>query len=174
MTMSTQPNDVQKLARLIKGIRVAMLTTQDEDGTLRSRPMETQPEKDGGFDGTLWFFTHASAHKTDEIDRDDHVNLSYAEPSDNRYVSVSGRARLVRDRAKIDELWTPVLKAWFPHGKDDPDVALLKVGVTKAEYWDSPSSTLVKLVGFTKAVLTGQQYRPGENEKLNNLPTAHA
>ena len=73
----------------------------------------------------------------------------------------------------IDELWTPVLKAWFPKGKDDPDVALLKVDVTKAEYWDAPSSTIVKLVGFTKAVLTGKQYHPGENEKLNDLQ-AHA
>jgi general stress protein 26 len=167
MTMSTQPNDVQKLARLIKGIRVAMLTTQDEDGTLRSRPMETQPEKE--FDGTLWFFTHASAHKTAEIDRDDRVNLSYADPSDNRYVSVSGRARLVRDRAKIDQLWSPALKAWFPKGKEDPETALLRVEVDKAEYWDAPSSTIVKLVGFAKALVTGQEYQPGENRKLNHL-----
>jgi general stress protein 26 len=168
--MNTENNDVKKLAKLIKGIQIAMMTTRDDDGTLRARPMQTQSEE---FDGTLWFFTQASSHKVHEIDHEHQVNLSYAEPGNNRYVSVSGTATLVRDRAKIDELWTPVLKAWFPKGKDDPDVALLKVDVTKAEYWDSPSSTIVKLVGFTKAVLTGQQYRPGENEKLNNLP-AHA
>jgi general stress protein 26 len=168
--MNTENNDVKKLAKLIKGIQIAMMTTRDDDGTLRARPMQTQSEE---FDGTLWFFTQASSHKVHEIDHEHQVNLSYAEPGNNRYVSVSGTATLVRARAKIDELWTPVLKAWFPKGKDDPDVALLKVDVTKAEYWDSPSSTIVKLVGFTKAVLTGQQYRPGENEKLNNLP-AHA
>jgi general stress protein 26 len=160
-------SDVQKLAKLIKGIQVAMMTTQDDDGTFRSRPMQTQNTQ---FDGTLWFFTQASSHKVDEIDHHGHqVNLSYAEPSDNRYVSVSGTATLVRDRAKIDELWSPALKAWFPKGKDDPEVALLRVDVSKAEYWDQPSSTLVKLVGFTKALLTGQEYHPGENEKLNNL-----
>jgi general stress protein 26 len=169
--MTPETDDVKKLAKLIKGIRVAMLTTRDDDGTLRARPMQTQEQE---FDGTLWFFTPASSHKVIEVDHEHQVNLSYADPGDNRYISVSGTATLVRDRAKIDELWTPVLKAWFPQGKDDPDVALLKVDVAKAEYWDSPSSTLVKLVGFTKAVLTGQQYRPGENEKLNNLPTAHA
>jgi general stress protein 26 len=164
--MTAETNDVTKLAKLIKGIGVAMMTTRDDDGTLRSRPMQTQNEP---FDGTLWFFTQASSHKVVEVDHEHQVNLSYAQPSDNRYVSVSGTATLVRDRAKIDQFWTPVLKAWFPKGKDDPDVALLRVDVTKAEYWDAPSSTIVKLVGFTKAVLTGQQYRPGENEKLNHL-----
>jgi general stress protein 26 len=168
--MNNDTDDVKKLAKLIKGIEIAMLTTRDDDGTLRSRPMQTQNRE---FDGTLWFFTPASSHKVQEVDHGHQVNLSYAQPKENRFVSVSGAATLVRDRAKIEELWTPVLKAWFPKGKDDPDVALLKVDVTKAEYWDAPSSTIVKLVGFTKAVLTGQQYRPGENEKLNNLP-AHA
>ena len=164
--MTDQTDDVKKLAKLIKGINVAMMTTRDDDGTLRSRPMQTQNHE---FDGTLWFFTQASSHKVDEINHEHQVNLSYAEPSDSRYVSVSGTATLVRDRAKIDELWTPVLKAWFPEGKDDPEVALLRVDVSKAEYWDVPTSTIVKLVGFTKAVLTGKQYWPGENEKLNNL-----
>ena len=169
--MTHETDDVTKLAKLIHGIRVAMLTTREDDGTLRSRPMQTQDQE---FDGTLWFFTPASSHKVAEVDHEHQVNLSYAEPGENRYVSVSGTATLVRDRAKIDQLWSPVLKAWFPKGKDDPDVALLKVEVTKAEYWDAPSSTLVKLVGFTKAVLTGRQYRPGENEKLNDLPATHA
>ena len=159
-------NDVQKLAKLIKGIKVAMLTTQEADGTLRSRPMATQ---DAEFDGTLWFFTQASSHKVDEIDREHNVNVSYADESDNRYVSVSGRARLVRDRAKIDELWSPILKAWFPKGKDDPEIALLRVDVEKAEYWDAPSSTLVKLVGFAKAMVTGQPYKPGENKKIDDV-----
>jgi len=169
--MSTPQSDTEKLAKLIKGINVAMLTTQDDDGTLRSRPMQTQSAEE--FDGTLWFFSQFSSHKMHEVDREHQVNLSYADPANNRYVSVSGQATVSRDRAKVDELWSPVLKAWFPKGKDDPDIALLKVEVSKAEYWDAPSSTLVKLVGFAKAVLTGQQYRPGENKKLNDLP-AHA
>jgi general stress protein 26 len=168
--MKSESSDIQKLGKLIKGIKVAMLTTQDDDGTLRSRPMATQQAE---FDGMLWFFTQASSHKVDEIDREHNVNLSYADAADNRFVSVSGRARLVREKGKIDELWSPILKAWFPKGKDDPDVALLRVDVEKAEYWDAPSSTLVKLVGFAKAVVTGQPYAPGENKKLGDLG-AHA
>jgi general stress protein 26 len=72
----------------------------------------------------------------------------------------------VRDRAKSQELWTPAMKAWFPDGLNDPDLALLRVQVEGAEYWDSPSSTMVHIVGLVKAVSTGQRYHPGENEKL--------
>ena len=155
---------VRKLGELIRNIEFAMLTTVDADGHLRSRPMATQKAE---FDGDLWFFTHASAPKVEEIEREHNVNVSYAKPEQQRYVSVSGKARVVRDRAKIDELWSPELKAWFPAGTDDPDIALLQVRVEQAEYWDTPSSKMVHLAGFLKAVATGQTYQPGENEKLD-------
>ena len=155
---------VQKLGAMIKDIKMAMLTTVDADGSLRSRPMATQTTD---FDGDLWFFTRAESAKVDEVRREQNVNVSYAAPDDHRYVSVSGTARLVRDRRQAEALWHPLLKAWFPQGLDDPDLALLKVAVEKAEYWDSPSSTMVHLVGFVKALATGQPYKPGENEKID-------
>ena len=157
-------SDVQKLAKLIRGIKVAMLTTVCSDGTLRSRPMATH---DADFDGELWFFTRADAPKVDEVQKRRQVNASYVSHQDQHYVSVSGTAELVRDKAKIKEFWNPILRAWFPKGLDDPELALLRVDVTKAEYWDAPSSTFVHLVGFVKAVATGQTYAPGENKKLD-------
>ncbi|MGB8507296.1 MAG: pyridoxamine 5'-phosphate oxidase family protein [Pyrinomonadaceae bacterium] len=155
---------VRKLGELIKDIEFAMLTTAEADGTLRSRPMATQEVE---FDGDIYFFTHAHSPKTDEIERERHVNVSYARPEANRYVSVSGRASLSRDRAKIEELWNPILKAWFPKGLDDPELALLKVSVESAEYWDAPDGKVVQIVGFVKALVTGEPYKPGENEKIN-------
>ena len=131
--------------------------------------METQKT---AFDGTLWFFTKEHSGKVDEVQRDRHVNLSYADPGKQHYVSVSGRASVVTDREKAKELWNPVLKAWFPKGLDDPELALLKVTVEKAEYWDSPSSAVVHRVGLAKALVTGKEYRPGENEKIE-LQSAH-
>ncbi|HVG28175.1 MAG TPA: pyridoxamine 5'-phosphate oxidase family protein [Pyrinomonadaceae bacterium] len=160
---------IRKLAEMIREIDFAMLTTAEEDGSLRSRPMSTQRRE---FDGDLWFFTRASAPKVGEIEREHQVNVSYAAPQDQRYVSVSGRATVVRDRAKIEELWSPELKAWFPGGLDDPDIALLRVAVERAEYWDSPSSAVMHAVGLVKAVATGQTYEPGENEKLDLRKTA--
>lgn len=143
MTASGQ-DDVRQLGELIRDIKVAMLTTEDDSGDLRSRPMVTQ-QRD--FDGDLWFFTDASSPKVAEVSHHQAVNVAYADPEHERYVSVSGRAELVRDRAKIKELWNPVYEAWFPKGVDDPNIGLLKIHVAKAEYWESPGSAVVHL-GF--------------------------
>ena len=161
--MPDRDDAIKKLGSLIKDIEVAMMTTMDADGTLRSRPMATQKHE---FDGTLWFFTKGDAPKVGEIAREHEVNLSYAEPRNQAYVSVSGTAHLVRDRSKIEELWHPDLKAWFPDGRNDPQVALIRVDVSKAEYWDTASSKLVHLIGFLKATVTGKSYDPGEHEQI--------
>lgn len=164
-TTADHQGDVAKLAKLINGIKFAMLTTAMPDGTLRSRPMATQQVE---FDGVLWFFTQYNSGKVDEIRNDQHVNVSYADPSDNRYVSVSGRAMIVRDRKKSEELWTELHRAWFLKGLDDPNLALLQVSVHDAEYWDSPSSTVVQLAGFVKAMVTGKPASDlTENRKLH-------
>jgi general stress protein 26 len=154
---------IEKLGKLIKGIRFAMLTTADADGSLKSRPMASQRTK---FDGQLWFFTHQSSHKVDQVRRDWHVNVAYADPDDQTYVSVSGTAKLVTDKSKIKELWNPAYKAWFPSGVDDPDVALLRVDVDSAEYWDAPSSTMAHLYGMAKATVTGKPANVGDNRKV--------
>ncbi len=138
-----------------------MLTTIN-GGQLRSRPMSTQEMDETG---DLWFFTSDDTHKVDEIEADNRVNVAYAKPDDNLYISVSGRAALVKDRRKIEELWNPVLKAWFPDGLEDPHLSLLKISVEEAEYWDSPNSKIVQIVGFVKALVTGQQADGGDHGK---------
>jgi general stress protein 26 len=143
--MNKNESDSKKLWDLIKHIEVAMLTTQEADGSLHSRPMATQP---GDFDGYLWFFTEASAHKVDEVHHHRQVNICYVDSPKGRYVSVSGRAQVLRDPAKVHEFWRPFLRAWFPKGPDSEEVALLRVKVDKAEYWESPSSKVVGMVGF--------------------------
>ncbi|HEX8289503.1 MAG TPA: pyridoxamine 5'-phosphate oxidase family protein [Pyrinomonadaceae bacterium] len=160
---NTRKQSIVKLNDLIKGIKTAMLTTLD-GGVLRSRPMQTQEFE---FDGDLWFFTSSNTHKAEEIEKDNRINVSYAAPSVNTYVSVSGTAEIVKDQAKIDELWNEIHRAWFPEGKDSPDLVLLKIAVEQAEYWDSPSSTIVQIAGFVKAMVTGERADGGENEKLN-------
>lgn len=93
--------------------------------------------------------------KIDEVQSEQRVNVSYANSDDSRYVSVSGTAQLVRDQKKPKELWNPVYKAWFPNGLEDPNLALLKVAIEKAEYWDAPSGKMVQAIGFVKALATG-------------------
>lgn len=156
---------INTLADLIEDVEIAMLTTVDEKtGTLRSRPMQTQNER---FNGTLWFFTSDASPKVDEIRDEREVCLAYAAPGESRYVSVSGRARLSHDREKMEQLWHPALKAWFPDGLDQDDLALLRVAVDQAEYWDPSSGTLVQLASFVKALATGERYEPEGHEKLD-------
>ena len=135
--------ELARLAALVRQLKVAMLTTIEPDGSLRSRPLQTL-ELDSA--GRLWFFTEEHSPKSAAIEAHDHqVNLSYADPHDEDYVSVSGTARLVRDREKMRELWDSPLSAWFPRGLDDPDLALLEVRIDKAEYWDVPQKDNTKI-----------------------------
>lgn len=153
---------IEKLKGMLEGIDFAMLTTI-ASGKLRSRPMSTQEMDENG---NLWFFTSDETHKVDEIEADDRVLVAYSEPDDNTYVSVFGHAEIVRDQAKIDELWNPIHKAWFPEGKDDPHLCLLKITIEEAEYWDSPNSKLVQIAGFVKALVTGQEADGGDYGKI--------
>jgi general stress protein 26 len=156
--------DPRKVYDMIRDVRVAMMTTLDVDGSLHSRPMHTmKPDAQGD----LWFFTRRSAPKTAEVEREHAVNLAYADPGSQNYVSVSGRATIVTDQSRIDELWSEPLRAWFPKGKNDPEIALVRVRPERAEYWDSPSSTIVHMVGYAKAALTGEPPHPGEHEKVD-------
>ncbi len=155
--------NIRRLGEMIKDISVAMLITMEADGGLRSRPMIAQKDE---FEGDLWFFTSANSAKVEEVSRSRDVNVSYADPGDQRFVSVSGIAEVVNDREKIKLLWGSGYKAWFPKGLDDPDLALIKVHVYQAEYWDAPSGKMVQIAGFVKSITSGQNYRPGENEKL--------
>ena len=162
---TTQADNLEKLRDMIKDIDFCMLTTIDEQGDPHSRPMSSNGDIDPN--GDLWFFTGLTSHKVSEVASSPKVNVSFAEPKNQRYVSVTGVAELVRDRKKIDELWRPEFKMWFPKGKDDPEVALLRISLEKGEYWDSPSSTIGYAVSFVSSLVTGKEAEFGENKKVN-------
>jgi general stress protein 26 len=155
---------MQKLADLIGDTRIAMLTTEEPDGTLRSRPLATL-EMDA--EGKLWFFTALSSGKVSEIDQHRKVNLSYANPEKQSFVSVCGSARLFRDPEKMQELWTPWIEPWFPDGLADPDLALLEITISDAEYWDAPASRPGRLFGLAKALTSGSTESLGEHRKVH-------
>jgi general stress protein 26 len=155
---------LRKLRKLIKGTRIAMFTTVDSDGRLRSRPRATLK---GGFDGDLWFVTRVSAPKTGEIRDNQHVNVAYADASGERYASISGLASIVTDAAKVSELWSRRLRAWFPNGKKDPELALIRVRIDRAEVWDPKSANMTHLEGLG-AVLAKQ--RSGRAEDRSSGP----
>ncbi|WP_295558199.1 pyridoxamine 5'-phosphate oxidase family protein [uncultured Stenotrophomonas sp.] len=150
----TRAEHIAQLAELIKDVEVAMFTTTGVDGRLYSRPLATQQV---AFDGGLWFVITADSPKVAEIALDPRVNVAYASPSKNTYVSVAGRARVVDDRAKIEALWSPAMKLFFPGGKDDPNLRLIQVRADSAEYWDGPGTLLGTALSF---VLSAVQDEP--------------
>ena len=161
----TQEEKLRKLREIVKAVDICMLTTVDDEGELRSRPMSNNREVE--FDGDLWFFTYGSSHKVDEVGRVPKVNASFADIDGQLYASLSGRAEVVRDRAKVEELWKPHLRAWFPDGVDTPDIALLKVTVERAEYWDGSQSFVAHAVSLVSSLVKGEPAHPGENEKID-------
>lgn len=160
----TRNDSIDKLRELIAGIEVAALTTIDGDGALRSRPMATQEMDE---EGVLWFFTDGYSPKVQEVLVNPQVCVTYHAPDKQRFVSISGKAELVRDHAVIARYWRPELKAWLPKGIDDPDVGLLRVEIVAAHYWDAPSSKLVRLASFVKAIAKGESVtQTAESKKL--------
>jgi general stress protein 26 len=149
-----------ELARLVDGITVIMLTTVAADGALRSRPLlleRLQP------DGSLTFLTHLSSQKVAELNGDPRVNVAFVGEGGDRYVSVSGTGAIVHDPVRMHEMWNPTYRAWFPKGPDDPDSAILTVTIDRVEYWDVPSSRLVRLWGVVRAVASGEVAESGEH-----------
>ncbi len=152
-----------KINELIKDIRFAMLTTAAPDGTLHSRPMATQKNE---FNGELWFLTRDDSGKVFDLHHDAHVALAYADGK-NTFVSLTGRARLSRDQARIQELWNPMYIAWFPQGKEDPRIRVMQVVVESAEYWDAPNDALVRNFQILLAAATAGHVKVGKNEAVS-------
>ncbi len=158
-------SDLDQVAALVKEIRFGMLTTEETDGTLRSRPMSTL-QMDA--DGALWFFTAADSPKMQDAGQHHQVNVSYARPDKQDYLSISGSASLVRDREKMQSLWTAWIQPWFPQGLEDPNLVLLKVSITEAQYWKAPGTAPMRLYGLAKGMLTGDKDALGEHGSVRH------
>lgn len=156
--------EMNKLKQLVEGIQFAMLTTVNPNGRLHSRPMSTLEIDPTS--STLWFFSSEPSPKTEELAVESHVNVAYSSSDGHRYVSVSGVATLVHDRAKMQELWKEVYRVWFPQGLNDPKLCLIRVDMEEAQYWDSPGK-IAKLLEFARAYLTQEKAELGETRKLS-------
>ncbi|CAF3984433.1 unnamed protein product, partial [Rotaria sp. Silwood1] len=113
------------------------------------------------------FITRKDSPKVSEIKKHTQVNVSFSNPNNVAFVSIRGHAEVVQDKDKAKELWNPYLKAWFPQELDDPNLGLLRVIIDGAEYWDSASSFVVRVVGYVKAAFGNASTLEGDNKKVN-------
>jgi general stress protein 26 len=137
-----------KLYSMIGKVKIAMLTTVESDGKLHTRPMRN---KEADENGDLWFFLDKNSAAAQSIRANPRLSLGFSDPAKDNYAVIDGRGEVIHDKALIDEKWTDDLKAWFPDGKDDPSVALLRVKPEQGEFWDTKSSTFAHAVGYLKA-----------------------
>ncbi|MES2734605.1 MAG: pyridoxamine 5'-phosphate oxidase family protein [Bacteroidota bacterium] len=166
MDNPTPKGNLKDLLEKISNIRIAILTTVDENGVLRSRPMASI---DIDADNNIWFFTKEDSEKIEEVNHYAQVSLAYADIDNQTYVSISGTGSISRDKEKMQELWNPMVKAWFPKGLEEPNIALLQVKIHEAEYWDANASRMVRLYHLAKALLTGERYDGGEHKQVSGL-----
>jgi len=154
---------ISKFKKLVDDIKICMFITNNKDAN-HTRPMATIEVED---DGTLWFYTDIRSIKVEEVATEKTVHLVYAHPGKESYLDACGKATVVTDRQQIKDKWSPIVKAWFPDGVDDPNLALLKVTPTDAYYWDTTTGKMVAFLKIAAAAVTGTKLSEGEKGNLN-------
>lgn len=150
---------------LIEPTRFCMLAHRHADGTLHSHPLTTQ-NKSLEADGCLYFFVSRASEVGQRLQQDGNVNLAYANPDKDTWVSVTGTARIREDLEKKKELFNTIAKAWFPNGPEDPDLELVEVKIDEAEYWNVRENKLLQLLKMGKSAVTGNPPKMGEHREV--------
>ncbi len=145
---------IAKMKELAEDIQICMFCTNIRELPFEARPMATQSVDEKG---NIWFISAVESNKNDDIKTNDQVQLLYAKPSDTKFLSIYGYAEISKDREKIDELWSPLAKAWFPEGKDDPRITVIRVMPEHAHYWDTQHGKMVTLFKIAVSAITGSQ-----------------
>jgi len=161
--MPTDQEKRDKLGNIINDSKTAFMVSRTPEDTLHGRPMATAEV--GEDFNKIWFASRRESGKIEELKADNRVFLGYTNASGSEWASVNGRARIVDDRAKVQELWSPLWRNWFS-GPDDPELILIEVHPETAEYWDSGSKAIA-MVKFAIAAVTGKHLNEGEHERVN-------
>ena len=162
----TGDSAIAKVRELLPAFRSAMLITHPIEGEdPHARPMGLVGDP-ATFGGALWFFTDDRSRKVEELSRHSRASLLLQSDDAGRYLHFIGRARVVEDRVRMRELYTPRQRTWFPDGLDDPHLTLIRFDAERAEFWDSPGGMLQVLAAFTTAVVTGRSGQGGETGTL--------
>lgn len=149
---------LKKLQELVKEIDFCMFCTNVGEIPFSTRPMSTQEVDD---EGNIWFLSKASSHKNLEIRQDDKVQLLYAKGSSSEFISVYGKADVIRDRKKAEELWSIFAKTWFNEGVDDPELTIIRVRPEDVYYWDTKHNRMVSLLKIAAGAVTGRESDDG-------------
>ena len=155
---------IDKLKSLVDYIMICLFCTdlKTDDGSTCS-PMSAIKVCD---QGNIWFFSEKDSDKNKVIALDKNVQLFFSHPAKGSYLVVNGDAKIILDKTKIEELWTPVAKIWFKEGKDDPNISIIKVTPTTAYYWDTEGNRMINFIKMVASVVTGTNLVDGEEGSI--------
>ncbi|MXV51233.1 pyridoxamine 5'-phosphate oxidase family protein [Pedobacter sp. HMF7647] len=145
---------VEKIKELAQDAGICMFVTNLTELPLTSRPMGTADVDD---EGNIWFLSNKNSDKNIEIKEDKRVQLFYSNKGAAEYLSVFGEAEIYRDHAEVEKVWTPIAKAWFKQGADDPAVSAIRVKPQDVYYWDTKHNKLVTLVSILASAVSGKK-----------------
>jgi general stress protein 26 len=154
----TQQEAIDKFKELVKHESTCLFTTRLTQVPLTTRPMSIQKVCD---QGNFWFLSHSDSDKNRELTADPRVQLFLINPSNYEFLSLYGNATISRDQQKIDEFWNDILKAWFPEGKDDPNITVIKVTPEEGFYWDTKDGKLVSMIKILASAVSGRTLQEG-------------
>lgn len=142
---------LKKFKKIVEEVRICMFITNQHSENEHTRPMAAVEVDD---QGALWFYTDIRSIKVEEVATQRDVHLTFAHPGKESYMDVWGTGSIVTDRQQIKEKWSPVVKAYFPNGADDPNLALLKVTPTDVYYWESETGKMMQFIKQAAAAVT--------------------
>lgn len=149
-----QADAVKKMQELAGKTNTCFFSTMLRAATApATRPMAVQEVDDHG---NFWFLSASDSNKNQQIRADDQVQLLFQGSAHSDFLSIVGRATISTDKARIHELWNPILKAWFTEGEDDPRITVIKVAVQSGYYWDNKHGNAVALVKTAIGAAIGQ------------------
>lgn len=145
---------IEKIRELVKQASSCFFCTAITTGKpVPTRPMAVRDVDDRG---RLWFLSASDSSQNREIQRDPAVQLLFQGSPHSDFLTLYGHATVGRDRAKIEELWEPLLKTWFTGGIDDPRITVIQVTPADGYYWDTKHSRVIVLAKMIAGAITGK------------------
>ncbi|MEO8253449.1 MAG: pyridoxamine 5'-phosphate oxidase family protein [Flavobacterium sp.] len=150
----TQKKALEKLKELSESARICMFCTDLTQLPTNSRPMSLQECDE---EGNLWFLSSTESNKNFEIKTDNRVQLYFMNNGNSEYLSIYGKAFIYKDKNTIEDKWSPLAKAWFKDGKDDPKVTVIRVTPDETYYWDTKAGKFISMLSFISAAVLGKE-----------------
>lgn len=155
---------VKKLTELVDKIDIGMVISRNKNNDLHIVPISRQEVDE---QGNIWMLISAESHLHQNLQENSQVDIAYSHLGDYNFLSVSGKAIISRDQARIDKYWNKMMDAWFEKGKEDPNIRVLKVETSDAHYWDNKTNKLITFFKVAASAITGAKMDIGREGTLD-------